>query len=423
MVDQRADNSADRVGAILEAVSFSAEQFMKEKDWELAVHQMLERLGKAAKMSRVYIFQDELGCDGILYSSQKYEWHAQDIEPQINNPELQNISLRSQYPEWEKSLSQSQPILCIVQDLPKYEQALLVAQDIKSMAIFPILVEHLHWGHIGFDDCILQREWSQPEIEALKAAAGILGASIERKLAVTALSEKNLQLAELTRRLVDIQETDKHYLALELHDEIGQDLTGIRLTLELGRKLSDLEQVREKITQTLEMVEKLADHVRNISNMLRPNFLDDLGLLPALLWLFENYTSQTGIQVSIQHNGLSGRRLKPEIEITVYRLVQEMLTNVARHSGAAHVEVMVWVSSNLIRVKVEDNGKGFDVTTLRPGHTGIGLSGISERIGWLGGVMNIESTPGSGTCITAEIALDGSSPPDFASSNIDWIVL
>ena len=189
MVEKNAGNSANSVGAILEAVSFSAEQFMKEKDWELAIHQMLERLGNAAKMSRVYIFQDEVGCDGILYSSQKYEWDAQGIEPQIDNPDLQNIPLRSWYPEWEACLSQGLPVLCIVDDLPEYEQALLVAQDIKSLAIFPILVEHLHWGHIGFDDCNIKREWSHPEIEALKAAAGILGAAIERKRAETALKE------------------------------------------------------------------------------------------------------------------------------------------------------------------------------------------------------------------------------------------
>lgn len=397
-----------RAEVILEAVSFSAEQFMKENNWELAIHSMLERLGQAANMSRVYVFQDEMGADGTLYSSQKYEWVADGIQPQIDNPQLQNIPLRAEYPRWEKALNSGLPIFCVVKDLPENEQELLLAQDIKSMALFPILVEHMHWGHIGFDDCILGHEWSPAVMEALKAAAGILGAAIERKHTETALREKNKQLATLSHQLVEIQETERHFIALELHDEIGQTLTGIHLTLELGMKLDTLEDTRGKISQAVKMVDDLTDHVRDISHTLRPNLLDDLGLLPTLLWLFENYTAQTQIQVSFQHTGITNRRFKPEVEITVYRVVQEAITNIARHSGASRAYVRVWANSHIIGVQIEDQGKGFDPNSASPSTKSIGLTGIGERVGWLGGTMNIESSPDSGTRITAEISLDGS---------------
>ncbi|NPV78229.1 MAG: GAF domain-containing sensor histidine kinase [Anaerolineae bacterium] len=398
-----------RVDAILEAVSFSAEQFMKVNNWELAIQQMLERLGRAAHVSRVYVFQDEMGADGILYSSQKYEWDAEGIKPQINNVELQNIPLRYRYPRWEEALKNGQPVLCIVKDLPESEQELLVAQDIKSIAIFPILVEHLHWGHIGFDDCMIEHQWSLAEMEALKAAAGIFGAAIERKRAEAALQEKNTQLAILSHQLVEIQETERRFIALELHDEIGQALTGIRLTLELGMQLPDLEETRVKIAQALKMVDALTGHVKDISHMLRPNLLDDLGLLPALLWLFENFSSQTQIQVSIQHVGISDRRFKPEVEITVYRVVQEALTNIARHSGADCAVVKTWANSHVIGVQIEDKGKGFNLNDMMIAKKAIGLTGIRERVRWLGGTMNIESSPDAGTRITAEIPLDSGS--------------
>ena len=131
--------------------------------------------------------------------------------------------------------------------------------------------------------------------------------------------------------------------------------------------------------------------------------LDDLGLLPALLWLFERYTSQTGVKVAFEHDGLSGR-FPSETETAAFRIVQEALTNVARHAGAQTVVVRVWADGKTLGVQIDDGGKGFDPKSTANGKTG-GLSGMRERAAALGGQLTLESRPGEGARVMAELPL------------------
>jgi signal transduction histidine kinase len=132
--------------------------------------------------------------------------------------------------------------------------------------------------------------------------------------------------------------------------------------------------------------------------------LDDLGLLAALNWHFDRYASQVSIKVDFQHFGLEGRRFPAEIETAAYRIVQEALTNVARHSGADRVEVSVNADKATLHLEIEDNGSGFDTESLLAGATA-GVSGMRERAIMVGGQLKIESAPGVGTVLRADLPI------------------
>jgi signal transduction histidine kinase len=145
----------------------------------------------------------------------------------------------------------------------------------------------------------------------------------------------------------------------------------------------------------------LLDRVRGLSMNLRPPTLDDLGLLPTLLWHFERYRAETGVRVEFKSRGPTAR-FAPEVETAAFRIVQEALTNVARHARVMDVEVRLDVRPDGLALRIADRGVGFDPGTARPGGSG-GLAGMQERARLLGGCVLIESTPEHGTRLVAEL--------------------
>jgi signal transduction histidine kinase len=212
------------------------------------------------------------------------------------------------------------------------------------------------------------------------------------------------RLQGLSGRLMEVQEAERRHLARELHDEIGQLLTGLRLTLEVPEPPSPV--VAERLALAQSLVAELLDRIRALSLDLRPSILDDLGLLPALLGHVERYTSQTKMRVQLEHSGLD-RRFAAETETAVYRIVQEALTNVARHGRVEEVTVRLWATDDVLGVQVEDHGTGFDPETVSAGRSG-GLAGLRERAALLNGHLTVETRPGRGVRLTAEVPLHGS---------------
>ncbi len=208
----------------------------------------------------------------------------------------------------------------------------------------------------------------------------------------------------LSQRLVAIQEEERRNLARELHDEIGQILTGLKLILEMSLRLPP-EESQANVQEAQKLVGELMSKVRQISLDLRPGMLDDLGLLPALLWYLERYTSQTKVQVNFTHRGLAGQRFPPESETAAYRIVQEALTNVARHAGVKQVNVNVSADSDILCVEIEDRGAGFNPQAALEANVSSGVAGMGERARLLGGGLTIESAIGTGTLITAHLPL------------------
>ncbi len=217
------------------------------------------------------------------------------------------------------------------------------------------------------------------------------------------------QLQFLSRRLVEVQETERRHLACELHDEIGQGLTGLKLMLEMAAtpKTDDCG----KLAEAHDVVKDLMSKIRNLSLHLRPAMLDDLGLLPALLWLFDRYKNQTGVRVRLAHCGLE-QRFAPETETAAYRIMQEALTNVARHAQVDEVTVRLWADSETLVVQAQDQGVGFDPQAMLVPGSANGLAGMRERARLLGGYLTVDSSPGGGTRLTAELPLQ----PDWGGS-------
>lgn len=207
------------------------------------------------------------------------------------------------------------------------------------------------------------------------------------------------RLQILSKKLVEIQEAERRYIAHELHDEIGQELTGLQFILEMGKEGPE-ELMRSALGEAQSLVATLMGQVRELSLNLRPPMLDDLGLLPALNAHIERYQQQTGMHVHFRAKNLE-QRFSPEVENSAFRVVQESLTNVARYAWVSDIRVSVGADNSMLTVLIEDHGQGFDVELLKDNHRSFGIEGMRERTSLAGGKFEITSEPGKGTRIQA----------------------
>jgi PAS domain S-box-containing protein len=236
--------------------------------------------------------------------------------------------------------------------------------------------------------------------EALIKAKKELEIKVKKRTAK--LSRANKQLRLYAAEAIRAQEDERKRVAYELHDQIGQSLTSLKLMISQAEHFSATES-STILADTQTIVSELIRQVREMSLNLRPSMLDDLGLLPTLLWHIERYTSQTRIKVAFEQSGLN-IVFNPDISIVVYRVVQEALTNIARHAHVNEAAVSVWADEQAIHLIVRDQGSGFNPASLPLG-TSSGLSGMRERTLLLGGSFQIESSPDTGTRLTVEIPL------------------
>jgi PAS domain S-box-containing protein len=274
--------------------------------------------------------------------------------------------------------------------------------SVRGWMAIPLIVRGEVVGCLTFDShqvaAYTQAEAKLAQAFATQAAAAIQNAGLFEQVRT---GRERLQF--LSRRLVEVQEAERRYIARELHDEIGQSLTGLLLSLDLIRRLP-AEEIRTSLDEAQGIVNDLMSRVRELSLDLRPAMLDDLGVVPALLWHFERYTAQTTIVVNFKHTGIEGR-FPPQVETAIYRIVQEALTNVARHAKVREVTVRLWVDSARLSVQIEDQGIGFAPEPALASGVSSGLSGMQERVALLGGDVIVESATGVGTRLTAEFPL------------------
>lgn len=202
------------------------------------------------------------------------------------------------------------------------------------------------------------------------------------------------------RRVVEAQEAERKRLALELHDETGQALTSVLLGLRMVEEARDEKTRKDVLASLREVVQATLHDVRRLAVELRPKALDDFGLVPALQRLAQGVSERTGTEIELATP--LAERLPPEIEIALYRVVQEALTNVVRHSGAQRASVLLTRKGDCVTTVVEDDGRGFDPEQALDGE-GLGLVGMQERMALVGGRLSIESRAGRGTTIVAEV--------------------
>jgi PAS domain S-box-containing protein len=237
-------------------------------------------------------------------------------------------------------------------------------------------------------------------------AVGVQG--IARDITERKRAQQTLQ--DYSRRLVEVQEAERRNLSRELHDEIGQALTAIRINLEWMRR-SDLAvpEAVPRIDESIDAVDDAVERVRELALELRPSLLDDLGLASALRWYVDRFAFRTGIKAQVVGDIQRTNHIPHEIETAAFRIVQEALTNVARHSFATRVSVDISQRDGELHVEVYDNGIGFDSDTILNGKstaTSLGLRGMQERALAVNGDINISSQPRAGTHILLSVTLE-----------------
>ncbi len=217
------------------------------------------------------------------------------------------------------------------------------------------------------------------------------------------------QLRDLSHQVLHVQEEERKRISRELHDVIGQALVGINVHLAALARSSEgnPESLQKEIAATQRLVEKSADIVHRFARELRPTLLDDLGLIPALQSLMKSYTEETGVRVSLK--AFAGvEKSRAGTRTVLYRVIQQSLSNIARHAHASRAEVSLLLLPGFIRLEIKDNGKGFKVEGAMCANKSerLGLLGMRERVEMVGGTFSVHSAPGSETTVRADIPLE-----------------
>jgi two-component system, NarL family, sensor histidine kinase UhpB len=223
-------------------------------------------------------------------------------------------------------------------------------------------------------------------------------------MVLEALDDASRQRAS---QIINAQEQERQRIARELHDETSQVLTSLLISLAVLEESIESPEARERIADTRALAHSTLRAIRTLSIDLRPSALDDLGLLPALRWYVKEYQKKCAIEVDFRSSGLK-ERLPAEMETALYRIVQECLTNTARHSNAKKVSVTLRETGDAVNASITDDGDGFDYDALlkNPGQErGLGLAGMQERAVLLGGTLDISTEPGNGTRVKVSIPL------------------
>jgi PAS domain S-box-containing protein len=302
-------------------------------------------------------------------------------------------------------LSRENPVI-VLQEIQNYP-GLPYLEDYSRMGIRTLAIAALFRGN-SLAGALISAFAQEPkvlledEISLLRGLSDQASSAIENAELFEQVRVGRERQRKLSKSLVDIQEAERRHIAKELHDHLGQILTGLQFMLETtkqqasGTQRSNLEEIQNSVSGIIQ-------EVREMSLNLRPSMLDDMGLVPTLLWHFDRYTSQTGIRVNFHRNQIP-ERVPLEIETAAYRIIQEALTNVARHAHVSEVLVGLVVQEKVLWVEVLDQGRGFEVSAEleRPSS---GLSGMRERASLLGGYLVLESFINQGTQIVAALPL------------------
>ena len=261
---------------------------------------------------------------------------------------------------------------------------------------------------VGLLNVVCQGEVGQEDIGLLEAVGRQVGVGIENARLWEELQRKEAVRRELLHKAITAQEEERRRIARELHDEAGQALAALLVSLRLMENAPTLEEARAQVARMREVVNQTLDGIRTLAWELRPSVLDDLGLVPALTRYIQSCRSRFGMDIDLEVVGLDQVRLPWEVETALYRIAQEALTNAVRHAGARHVSVILEKRGNRALLIVEDDGEGFDVAQVRASvqeRGRLGLYGMEERASLVGGRLTVESAPGSGTTVVVEVPL------------------
>jgi signal transduction histidine kinase len=290
----------------------------------------------------------------------------------------------------------------VIDDYPAYPARVeaFVKGGVKSVLAVPIATSGKVFGALGIISVAARRDFSDRDVAVLSSVARQAAVAIENARLYEAMRS-------YARQILTAQEEERKRIARELHDDTAQSLVALSRQLDalLSATDGDPERAKQRLLELRQITAQISQDVRRFSQDLRPSTLDDLGLLPTLEAVTTRMSTDDHIDANLEVIG-EKRRLSPEVELVLFRITQEALTNVRKHSGATKVLTTVEFGDGVVRIKVSDNGRGFTVPTRTDDlvETGkLGLTGMLERAHLAGGTVEVHSQPGTGATVVAEI--------------------
>ncbi|OIN92370.1 MAG: hypothetical protein AUJ20_07980 [Comamonadaceae bacterium CG1_02_60_18] len=343
----------------------------------------------AKRLAKILIVEDEV----IV---------ARDIAQQLQGLGYTVTGITAQGEQAIDLATQQKPDLVLMDiQLGGVMDGIAAAQIIRTQCAIPVIF----LTAFAADDVLDRAKLTEPFGYILKPftereLSTVLAMALYKHQAEARLLTTTRQLKALSMRVLQVQEQERRRVAVELHDELGQALTAIKINLQLGERFKD-KAPADLYDENLRIVEDALQQVRTLATALRPSMLDDLGLAPALKWLAEQSASRSGFEVKFHHER-SLDRLSSETETACFRIVQEALTNISRHAQAQHVDISLRREANHMVLLVADDGCGFDPPAMRErAATGasLGVLGMQERATLVGGQLDIRSEPGQGSTV------------------------
>jgi PAS domain S-box-containing protein len=234
------------------------------------------------------------------------------------------------------------------------------------------------------------------------------------------VDERTAALRRLSSRLMTMQDDERRRIARELHDGLGQEMVALKMMLTAFTRQGP-DSLKEKVSEAMTVIDRATQQTRSLSHLLHPPLLDEVGLMSALRWYLEGLTRRSGIETFLETDPPEYPRLSLEMETAIFRIIQEALTNVFRHSGARNAWINLTQRDGRVVVKVRDDGKGVvdGIVEMRGGNTGVGIGGMSERAKEFGGQMHVANAhPGTVVEVTIPIGGSGSSSPSTPEHRI-----
>lgn len=291
------------------------------------------------------------------------------------------------------SLTKQTALLEDVKDAQGKGDLPMMANACQALAYTPLLIDEEVMGMIILSWCG-EKKFKKYDEELLETIGNIVGIGLYNGKLIDSLRKREEQLEFVLQALIHAKEEEGKRISRELHDEVGQDLTSISLRLKMLQDETDLETIYDRLNGLRILVTETLSEVQRISMDLRPAALDDLGLIPSLRWYIEQFRVDNSIEIRF-HCPRKLEALTPEVELVIYRVILEGLTNISRHSKARTAEVSLAVAEGLLTVDIRDDGIGMASSSSKV--WGLGILGMQERIKAQDGQLHIQSERDQGT--------------------------
>ena len=372
----------------LEATANAANKLLQITDLDEAIDAALKVLGESLDCDRTAVIKFSESRDFVRLV---YEWNSSYASSQISNPEFAKISSEG-IEDWLIKLNAGNWIGGTLEELKEPFRTIMAELDVKSTYSVPIFINGACWGAIGIDFCREPRRLTAPEIAVFKTAASCIGSAMYRQQ--IRQDKEQAELAILNER---------NRIAREIHDTLAQSFTGISLQLEAARSILETqpEAARERLFKAKQLAKEGIAEARRSVRALRPETLKFNNLAIALPQLLDSMTSATSIETQTIIQGEP--QLTPDIEMDLYRIAQEAITNTLRHARATQLTLSLISQTSSIELQIKDNGIGFKLSEVL--NDSFGLIGMQERCDRHNGNLLFDSSPENGTSIIVKIAV------------------